>query len=73
MARISLAERQWSQMCGKAFSDAAEERLEPVDFEVGVDAALHEDPGAAHLFGFGDLGVDRVEVEDVAFGGERGL
>ena len=54
---------------GEALLDAAEEGLEPLDFEVGVDAALHEDAGAAHLFGFGDLVEDGVKVEDVAFGG----
>ena len=54
---------------GEALADAGEEGFEPVDFEVGMDAALHEDASAAHLFGFGDFGVDGVEVEDVAFGG----
>ena len=45
----------------------AEEALEPVDLEVGMDAALHQYAGAAHLKGFGDLLVDLLEVEDVAF------
>jgi len=49
--------------------DAGEEALEPVDFEVGMDAALHEDAGAAEFLGFGDLLVDFFEVEDVAFAG----
>jgi len=31
-----------------------------------MDAALHQHAGAAHLEGFGDLGVNRLEVEDVA-------
>jgi hypothetical protein len=50
----------------EALLDAAEEPLEPVDLEVGMDAALHQHAGAAHLDGLGDLLVDRLEVEDVA-------
>ena len=57
----------------EALLDAGEEVFEPVDLEVGVDAALHEDAGAAHLDGLADLVVDGVEVEDVAFGGELAL
>ena len=53
----------------EALLDAGEEALEPVDLEVGMKAALHEDAGAAHLLGFGDLLVDLFEVEDVAFVG----
>ena len=56
MARISEAERQWSQMDGKRCLMPREERLEPVDLQVRVDAALHEDAGAAHLLRLGDLG-----------------
>ena len=41
--------------------------FEPVDLEVGVKAALHQNAGAAHLLGFGDLLVDFLEIEDVAF------
>ena len=55
---------------GEALLDAGEEAFEPVDLEVGVDAALHEDAGASHLFGLADLIVDLVELEDVALGGE---
>ena len=57
----------------EALLDAAEERLEPVDLEVRVDAALHQHTSAAHLNRLADLVVDGVEVEDVAFGGELAL
>ncbi len=53
----------------EALLDAGEESLEPVDFQVGVKAALHQHAGAAHLLGFGDLFVDLFEVEDVALVG----
>ncbi len=46
----------------EALLDAGEEALEPVDFEVGMKAALHQHAGAAHLLGFGDLLVDLFEV-----------
>ena len=54
---------------GEALLDAGEEAFEPVDFEIGMKAALHEDAGAAHLQGFGDLLVDFFEREDVALVG----
>ena len=57
----------------EALLDAAEEALEPVDLEVGMDAALHQHAGAAHLQGLGDLLVDLLEVEDVALFGTRAL
>ena len=57
----------------KALLDAAEERLEPVDFEIGMNAALHEHTGAAHLDGFGDLLVDLIKVEEVALFAARTL
>ena len=47
----------------EALLDAGEEALEPVDLQIGVEAALHEDAGAAHLVGLGDLLVDLLEVE----------
>ncbi len=55
----------------EALFDAAEEALEPVDLEIGVDAALHQHAGATHLDGLGDLLVNRLEVEDVALFGAR--
>ncbi len=66
----------------EALLDAGEESLEPVDFQVGVKAALHQHAGAAHLLGFGDLFVDFFKREDVpligagnvlAFLGERAV
>ena len=51
----------------EALLDAGEEALEPVDLEIGMNAALHQHAGAAHLEGLGDFLVDLFEVEDVAF------
>jgi len=47
--------------------DAGEESLEPVNLQIGMDAALHQNAGAAHLLGLGNLLVDFLEFEDVAF------
>ena len=55
----------------KALLDAGEEALEPVDLQIGMKAALHQDAGAAHLLGLGDLFVDLFEREDVALVGAR--
>ena len=55
----------------EALFDAPKQPLEPVDLEIGMDAALHQHARAAHLHGFGDLLVDRLEVEDVALVGAR--
>ena len=52
---------------GEALLDAREEPLEPFDFEVRVDAALHQHAGTAHLLGLCDFLADGLEVEDVAF------
>src|SRR6185312_7854081 len=51
----------------KALLDAAQQTLEPVDFQIGMQPALHQHAGAAHLERLGDLRVDRIEVEYVAF------
>ena len=51
----------------EALLDAGEQPLEPIDLEIGMNAALHQHAGAAHLEGLGDLLVDFFEVEDVAF------
>src|SRR6202041_2757396 len=58
---------------GEALLDAGEKRFEPANLEVGMNSALHKDAGAAHFDGLADFGVDGVEVEEVAFGGERPL
>ena len=33
----------------EALLDAGKQPLEPVDLQIGMDAALHQDAGAAHL------------------------
>src|SRR5258706_7818412 len=50
----------------KALFDAAQHLLVPVDLEVGMEAALHQDSGTAKLDGLADLFVDGVEIEDIA-------
>src|ERR1039458_4453709 len=50
----------------KALFDASEKPLEPVDLEIGMNAALHQHAGAAHLKGLRNLLVDFFEVENVA-------
>ena len=73
MASTSLRRQAVQPDLREALLDAGEQALEPVDLEVGVDAALHEHAGAAHLLGLGDLLVDLFEIEDVAFVGVRSL
>ena len=53
----------------EALLDAGEQTLEPVDLEIGMDAALHQHTGAAHLQRLGDLFVNLFEVEYVALVG----
>ena len=56
---------------GEALLDSGEETFEPVDFQIGMKAALHEDARAAHFLCFGNFLVDFFEVEDVALFGAR--
>ena len=58
---------------GKALLDASHHLLVPLDLQVGMQATLHEHPGPAQFHGLLDLGVDRVEIEDVPFFGPRSL
>ena len=53
----------------KALLDAAEHLFMPVDLQIGVQAALHEDSGAAQFNGFPDLVVDGFKLEDVSLFG----
>src|SRR5665213_1096187 len=53
----------------KALLDACEQSLKPVDLEIGMDAALHQHAGAAHLQRFGNLLVNFFEVENVSIVG----
>src|SRR6185437_7961662 len=50
----------------EALLDANKQALEPIDLEIGVDATLHQDAGAAHFDGFGDFFADLFEIEDVS-------
>src|ERR1700679_1720794 len=50
----------------KTLLDAAEEPLEPVDLEIGMNAALHEHAGTAHFESLSDFVADGFELEDVA-------
>jgi hypothetical protein len=51
----------------EALFDSAQHFFVPVDFEVGMQAALHQDSGASEFDGLADLFVDRIELEDVTF------
>jgi hypothetical protein len=53
----------------EALFDAAEHFFVPVDFEVGMQASLHQHAGAAEFDGLADFFVDGVEIENVAFFG----
>src|SRR3989442_13252515 len=55
----------------KALLDAAEHLFVPFDLEIGMQAALHQDPRAAQFYGLLDLVVDGVEIQDVALFGAR--
>ncbi len=51
----------------EALLDAAQHLFVPVDLEIGMQAALHQDAGAAEFDGLANLFVNRIEIEDVAF------
>ncbi len=53
--------------------DAFEQTFKPFDLEVGVQAALHQHSGPAHLHRLRNFLVDGFEVEDVAFRGKFAL
>lgn len=47
--------------------DRPEQILVPVNFQIGVQTALHENAGAAEINGLLDFGEDRLPGKDVAF------
>src|SRR5215469_4830031 len=51
----------------KALLDATQHLLVPVDFQVRMEASLHQYARAAKLDGLANLVVNRCEVEDVSF------
>ena len=55
----------------KALLDATQHLLVPVNFQIRMQAALHQHAGAAELDGLANLLVNRVEVENVSFLGRR--
>ena len=57
----------------EALLDTAEHALVPVDLEVRMEAALHENARAAEFDGLADFFVNGIEVEDVAFFGGGAL
>src|SRR5207245_937817 len=50
---------------GKSLLDATQHLLVPVNFQIGMQAALHQHACAAKFDGFANLVVDRFEIEDV--------
>src|SRR5207237_1050642 len=59
------------QMNFEALFDSAEHFLVPVNFEVRMQAALHQHASAAELDGLANLFVNGFEIEDVSLFGER--
>src|ERR1700722_149015 len=51
----------------KALLDSAQHFFVPVNLQIGMQAALHEDAGTAKFDGLANLVVDCVEFEDVTF------
>ena len=51
----------------KALLDPAQHAFEIIDLQIRVQSALHQDAGASHFEGFGDLGINCLEIEDVSF------
>src|SRR5258708_11143618 len=51
---------------GKALFDSTQHALVPVNFQVGMQAALHQYTSAAEFDGLADLLVNRVELENVS-------
>ena len=60
------------QMNAEALLDAAEEVFIPLDLQIGMQTALHEDAGAAEVEGFLDLLEDRFLRQNVALGVAHG-
>src|SRR4051812_31091868 len=58
---------------GEALLNLAEETLEPVNLEVRMQAALHQDPGATDFDRLADLFKNGVEIQDVALSGKLAL
>ena len=56
------------QVDGIALLDAAEKILVPLDLEIGVQPALHQDAGAAQVERLLDLGKDGFLGQNVALG-----
>src|SRR5438045_8106111 len=57
----------------KALLDLREKPLEPVNLQIRMQPALHQDSGAAELDRLADLLKDGVEIEDVALSSELAL
>src|SRR5438445_13208482 len=50
---------------GESLLDATQHLLVPVNFQIGMQAALHQHACAAKFDGFANLVVDRFQIEDV--------
>src|SRR5438132_14277475 len=51
---------------GESLLDAAQHLLVPVNFQIGMQAALHQHARAAEFDGFANLVVDRFQIQDVS-------
>src|SRR5207245_2590727 len=54
---------------GEALLDAPQHRLVPVNLQVRMQTALHQNSGPAKFDGFADLVVDSLEIEDITLFG----
>ena len=54
---------------GEPLLDAAQHLLMPVNFQVGMQAALHQHSGTTHFDGLANLFVNGFELEDVSLFG----
>src|SRR3982074_726179 len=52
---------------GKALPDAPQHLLVPINLEIGMQSALHQNAGSTELDRFANLVVNGFEIEDVSF------
>src|SRR3954471_20118538 len=55
---------------GESLLDAAKQPFKPINFQLWMQAALHQHSSAAKLHSLADLLVNGIEVENVALSGE---
>ena len=66
MHKISGAEKQCKCTCGKRYVDRSQQVFVILDFQIGVQAALQQNAGAAERDHFLDFFENRLEREHVS-------